>query len=102
MPKTFEEAVREEALRVAEIVIHKQRDYGKGNIQQFGEFGVCVRLNDKVQRLANLMRPGAGEPANEPIEDSWDDVIGYGLLGRMLRRGTFDLPMGSGPTKGVG
>lgn len=33
----------------------KQHDYGSHNIADFGEFGVLVRVNDKVRRLKNLL-----------------------------------------------
>lgn len=69
-----------------ELFIKKQKDYGPCNIADFGEFGVLVRLNDKVRRLKNLLQKGES-PSNESIEDTWMDVIGYGLIGLMLHRG---------------
>jgi len=90
---TFEDAMRDKLNQIGELIIKKQRDYGKSNINDFGEFGVIVRLNDKVARLKNLYKSGK-EPANESIDDTWIDVVGYGIIGCMLRDNTFDLPMG--------
>ncbi len=74
----------------------KQHDYGSDNIGDFGEFGVLVRANDKMQRLKNLLNVeettdilrGSGEnPLNEPIKDSWLDLSVYGIIARMCRNG---------------
>lgn len=54
-PTTFEEAIAEVTGELRELMINKQRDYGHSNITDFGEYGVLVRLNDKVCRLKNLL-----------------------------------------------
>lgn len=64
----------------------KQRDYGPGNIPAFGELGVLVRLNDKVERLKNLINSGK-EPTHESLEDTWVDLINYAMIGIAVRRG---------------
>lgn len=74
----------------------KQADYGPGNINAFGEFGVLVRLNDKVERLKNLTHkqeildsaiPPQRLPSNESIDDTWMDIATYALIALLLRRG---------------
>jgi hypothetical protein len=60
----------------------KQLDYGPNNISDFGEFGVLVRLNDKVNRLKNLFDTKV-EAKNESIADTWKDITNYGLIGLM-------------------
>lgn len=95
-PQTFEEAVRLIASEIAELVIRKQRDYGHGNILAFGELGVVVRVSDKAERLKHLYKTGDA-PRNEAVEDTWDDLAGYSLIGKMLRRGWFELPLGIHP-----
>lgn len=94
-PKTFNDAVRKLALEVAEVVIKKQRDYGKDNILKSpvgAELGIIVRLGDKINRLGNLYTKHQN-PENEPIDDSWRDIIGYSLVALMVRNKTFELPM---------
>ena len=90
-PTTFEEAIDEVMGELRELMINKQRDYGHSNITDFGEYGVFVRLNDKVCRLKNLL--GKKEPKNESIEDSWRDTANYAIIALMLRKGTFTLPL---------
>jgi len=85
---TFEEACRDTALRVAEVVIAKQHDYGHDNILAFKEQGLVVRLWDKINRLKNLFWKNS-EPKNESIEDTFTDIAGYAIIGLMLTKGTF-------------
>jgi len=40
------------------LFIQKQLDYGSGNIARFGELGVMVRANDKIERLRTLLLDG--------------------------------------------
>lgn len=91
-PKTFQEAAYLAAKETADLVIMKQMDYGPRNITDFGEYGILVRLNDKLQRLISLFKQDK-EPENETVDDTWDDVGGYALVRKMLRRGWFTLPM---------
>jgi hypothetical protein len=92
---TFNEAAHRIAVEVAETVISKQHDYGPDNILRspYGpEVGLVVRLWDKVARLKHL--GGTGEaPKNESIDDTWTDIMGYALIGKMVRDGSFNLPL---------
>lgn len=75
------------------LLVGKQRDYGRGNIEAFGLAGVSVRLNDKVERIKNLT--GRLENvSNEPLVDSWTDVLGYCVIATMLHNDTFKLELG--------
>jgi len=65
------------------LFMRKHMDYGPRNISDFGELGVLVRLNDKVQRLRNLLL-NKKEPENEAVYDSWRDIANYGLIGQLL------------------
>ena len=91
-PKCFEDACREVARELTDLLIKKQKDYGKGNILDFGEFGVLVRANDKMARLKNLLKGGTA-PKNESIEDSWKDLACYSVIALMLKMGWFELPL---------
>jgi len=95
MSKTFDQAVREAAKEVADLVIVKQRDYGPKNIMNSvvgPELAIAVRLNDKLSRLANLVQKGL-TPENESLRDTADDIIGYGLVLKMVLDGNFLLPL---------
>ena len=94
-PKTFDDAVRQLALEVAEVVIKKQHDYGPNNIMKSlipTNQAIAVRLNDKLARIVHLDSKSL-TPENESMSDSWTDVIGYGLVGKMYNEGTFTLPL---------
>ena len=69
-----------------ELFCTKQRDYGRGNISKFGQLGVLVRTSDKVERLSNLIL-GGRVASNEPIEDSWKDILNYGAIGLLCLKG---------------
>lgn len=87
-PETVEQTRKalEHLAEYARLFAAKQESYGRGNIDGFGELGVLVRLNDKVERLKNLIYRGKSNNL-EAVEDTWLDVIGYGLIGLMIHRG---------------
>lgn len=94
MPTTFEHAADDAFADCMNLLVKKQRDYGPGNILAFGELGILVRLNDKIERLKNLHRAGKlNEPQNESVTDTWMDIANYAIIALMLRRGTFELPL---------
>jgi hypothetical protein len=64
----------------------KQHDYGSGNIAANGTAGVVVRINDKMQRLRNLILESSS-PSLEAVEDTWLDILGYSIIGLLLHRG---------------
>lgn len=77
-------------LRNAQLLDKKNKDYGPRNISAFGEFGVLVRVNDKVERLKNLMKKDKGGPENESITDTWMDLYNYGVIGEMCHKGLWE------------
>ena len=91
-PKTFNEACELVVLDLADLISAKQYDYGKDNILGFGEQGLVVRLWDKINRLKNLIWNNQ-RPKNASVEDNLNDIAGYAIIGLMLRRGWFELPM---------
>lgn len=71
-----------------DVFPEKQAAYGANNIAKFGEFGVLVRASDKVERLRNLLQ--SQRQFSESIEDSWRDLLGYGAIGVLCRRGEWN------------
>lgn len=63
---------------VEELMKERGAKYGPGNIAQFGDYGVLVRLSDKLARLQHSIEHDFGD---ETAQDTWLDVIGYGLIG---------------------
>jgi hypothetical protein len=95
MTDTFNTSIKQLANEIAELIIKKQHDYGKGNILKSPvgvELGILVRLGDKLNRLANLLQ-NKEKPNNESLDDSWRDVAGYALIALMYRSGKFELPL---------
>ena len=78
------------AMDACERFDKKQSDYGSRNIDSWGEknmnaLGVAVRINDKVQRLANLTKKqiaNKGEPEvkDESLSDTAIDKTNYGAI----------------------
>lgn len=92
---TFDKEVHKAAQEVADLVISKQRDYGPKNIMNSvvsPELSIAVRLNDKLARLANLVQKGV-KPENETLQDTANDIIGYGLVLKMVLEKKFLLPL---------
>ena len=76
----------QETLKNFILFIKKQLDYGSGNIARFGELGVMVRANDKIERLRTLLLENR-EAKNEPVEDTWRDLANYGVIGLLCHLG---------------
>ena len=83
------------------LFINKQYDYGTGNIsvgqdlskedgRLVAKAGLVFRLNDKVQRLINLViKKRTAEAANEPINDAWKDSSLYCKIAQIVDNGTW-------------
>ena len=80
----------ERALKCAQLFDKKQHDYGPDNIAQFGDLGVLIRLNDKIQRLKTLMlSKEQPEFSSEAFMDTWMDIHVYGVIGIMCLDGSW-------------
>lgn len=71
------------------LFMKKQKDYGSANISTFGEVGVLVRLNDKFERLKNLVMKHS-TPQNESIDDTLIDIANYAVIYLMIRKGFWE------------
>ena len=82
-----------------ELFLHKQHDYGPGNISVGTQLhtkeevhlsltGLWFRMNDKIQRLKNLLMSGRENAvAGEPLEDAFLDVSNYGIMATIVKNG---------------
>jgi len=70
---------------MGELLRKKNKMYGDGNIDEIGQEGIIVRIKEKVERLKHLLSIKE-DPPEETIEDSWKDIIGYGIIGLMVNR----------------
>lgn len=87
-PKTLEEAFETVCTEMNELFVKKHKDYGKGNILDTGELGIAFRVNDKLNRIKNILASGK-KPENESMDESWVDIGVYAVIAMMWRRGWF-------------
>ena len=76
----------------------KQMDYGPSNIamgtalktkedRRLSLIGLIVRINDKVQRLMNLVVKHNRGAQNEPVMDAFKDLSVYGIIAQIVDNG---------------
>lgn len=81
-----------------EMFCKKQRNYGPDNISvgsslQTSESvkvsltGIWFRVNDKIQRLKQLVVLGQPDEVGESIQDSFDDMSIYGIIAQIVSNG---------------
>lgn len=82
-----------------ELFAQKMLSYGMGNISmgsnletkdevKFSLTSIWIRMNDKMNRLKNLVLLGNKNPLdNEPTMDSWIDLTNYGIIAQIVSKG---------------
>ena len=81
-----------------ELFLRKQHDYGPGNISvgtmlqteeeiQLSLTGLWFRMNDKIQRLKNMLMSQRESAVDEPMEDAYLDVSNYGIMATIVKNG---------------
>ena len=82
-----------------ELFLHKQHDYGPGNISvgtqlqtpeeiKLSLTGLWFRMNDKLQRVKTLLMHGRESAVkDEPLEDAYLDFSNYGIMDTIVSRG---------------
>jgi hypothetical protein len=82
-----------------ELFAKKMMDYGLGNIAlgstleeqediQLSLTGIWLRINDKINRLKNLLqRKGKNYVSGETMIDSFVDIANYGIIAMLVMRG---------------
>lgn len=79
------------------IFCAKQRNYGPGNISvgtnlespddiKLSLTGLWFRINDKVQRLKQLVVLNQPDEVGESIEDTYTDLSVYGIIALLVSR----------------
>ena len=74
----------------------KHRNYGTGNINvgtnletdsdvKLALTGLWFRLNDKIQRLKQLVVTGEPDTVGESIEDTFQDLSVYGIIAQIVK-----------------
>ena len=95
MTREFKEIQREQY----ELFLHKQHDYGPGNISvgtqlqtpeevKLSLTGLWFRMNDKLQRIKTLLLGNKKSAVkDEPLEDAYLDVSNYGIMATIVSSG---------------
>lgn len=78
---------------MTKVLVGKQHDYGHENIMNFGLTGIAVRLCDKIARAKNLKKHENNTAWNEPLIDTYMDILGYAAIAVMVRNQTFTLEL---------
>jgi hypothetical protein len=82
------------------IFCKKHRNYGSGNINvgtnletdndvKLALTGLWFRMNDKIQRLKQLVILGEPDTVNEAIEDTFQDLSVYGIIAQIVKSKKF-------------
>jgi hypothetical protein len=81
-----------------EIFCKKQSNYGPGNIslgtdltklddRKMSLIGLWFRMNDKIQRLKNLVVLGKNDTVGESEIDTFQDLSVYGIIAQLVANG---------------
>lgn len=71
---------------IIKLVMEKNQDYGDA-WQRYGIFTPLIRLNDKLLRVKTLSDGREALVADEGIDDTLRDIVGYSLLGLLWLQG---------------
>ena len=74
--------IKEIAIEIADLVEKKNQDYGNSfdkTLAEYGNTAYFLRIEDKLSRLKSLSKKDAAV-ADESVEDTLKDIIGYTLL----------------------
>ena len=80
-----------------ETFCKKQRNYGPDNISVGSQLetddeikisltGLWFRMNDKIQRLKQLVVLGQPDEVGENIQDTYEDMSVYGIIAQIVQR----------------
>ena len=80
-----------------ETFCKKQRNYGPDNISVGSQLetddeikisltGLWFRMNDKIQRLKQLVVLGQPDEVGENIQDTYEDMSVYGVIAQIVQR----------------
>ena len=94
MTKEFKRIMREQY----ELFCKKQSNYGPDNIslgrdlnkeedRKLSQMGLFFRMNDKIQRLKQLVVLSKEDSVGESIEDTFQDLSVYGIIAQIVSNG---------------
>lgn len=92
--KEFKKILKEQY----ELFCKKQLNYGPDNISvgtrcetpedlRLSQTGLWFRMNDKIQRLKQLVILGREDTVGETVQDTYSDLSVYGIIAQIVSRG---------------
>ena len=83
-----------------EIFCAKQKNYGPDNVSvgtalatkrdiKLSLTGLFFRMNDKIQRIKQLVVFNIEDSVGETIEDTYQDLSVYGIIAQIVSRGSW-------------
>jgi hypothetical protein len=93
MTKEFKKILNEQY----ELFCRKQLNYGSSNISggtlleteddiKFSLSGLFFRMNDKIQRIKQLVVLGKSDTVGESVDDTFQDLSVYGIIAQIVKR----------------
>jgi len=94
MTKEFKKIMRDQY----ELFCKKQSNYGPTNIsmgtdltreedRKLSQMGIFFRMNDKIQRIKQLVVIGSADNVGESIEDTYKDLSVYAIIAQLVKSG---------------
>ena len=81
--EVYESEIVNIAKEIAELVEKKDKDYNSAfskTLKEYGNVAYFLRIDDKLNRLKNLMLNNNNAEVKESVEDTLKDIVGYTLL----------------------
>jgi hypothetical protein len=96
MTKEFKKIMKEQY----ELFCKKNLNYGPSNIAggtalqteediKFSLMGIFFRMNDKIQRIKQLVVLGKKDAVNETVDETYKDLSVYAIIAQIVGRGTW-------------
>lgn len=94
MTKEFKRIMREQY----ELFCKKQSNYGPDNVslgkdlskledRKMSQMGLFFRMNDKIQRIKQLVVMGSDDNVGESVDDTYKDLSVYGIIAQLVKSG---------------
>lgn len=86
-PNEMQRAICLECNKLKELLIEKNKMYGDSFFKTLDEYGnvlMCVRIEDKLNRLKEIILRGANDgKTDEKLVDTVVDIAGYAILSKI-------------------
>jgi hypothetical protein len=63
------------------------RDLAKEEDRKLSQMGLFFRMNDKIQRIKQLVVLGANDNVGEAVDDTYQDLSVYAVIAQLVKNG---------------